>query len=100
MSLSLTTHEFEKVPNSSGQWKISRVHPYVRLGKQGVAFYIQDGKIWQETGELCDDPPQWVFDEARRMGAAAKAEVGWKDPEPQAPQAASQGNTLSLKGKG
>lgn len=80
MSLSLQTHHFEKIPNTS-QHRISRVTPYVRVCLKGEAFYVQGGKVYTEDGPEVRDPPGWVFEQLALLTPACKAEVGWKDPE-------------------
>lgn len=96
--LSLQTHELEKVPNTSGTWRISRVNPYVRLGSKSGVFFIQGGKVFAETGEEVSDPPGWVLEEAERLTPKVKAEVGWvgREKAPEQPADSSK-QTLSLK---
>lgn len=95
--LSLQTHEFEKVPNTSGQYKITRVVPYVRFGSRDGAFYIQGGRVFSETGEEVKNPPTWVYDEADKLGPVVKAEVGWQGRPDASQRAEPEKQTLSLK---
>lgn len=89
MSFSLQTHHFEKVPNT-GLYRISSITPYVRISDGEVAYYIQGGKVYTESGPEVEDPPAWFYEHAKRLTPATKAEVGWKDPEPSVVAAASK----------
>lgn len=76
MSFSLMPHEFTKV--GSQQYRVSKIRPYIRLGHENEALYIQDGKVWTEDGVEVKAVPAWFKEEARKCNPAALAETGYK----------------------
>lgn len=76
MSFSLVPHEFTKI--SAGQWRVSRINPYIRLSKDGTEVFLQEGKVWDRSGKELKTKPGWFEEELAKCNPVALAEAGFK----------------------
>ena len=76
-------HVFGKVPNQPGVFKLLKVNPYVRLGYQNEALFIQAGQVFtEEGGPIAEGKfPGWFAAELAKVSKAALRECGWPRKE-------------------
>lgn len=77
-------HYYERVKGTTRS-QLAKINPVVRIKgeKQSPPLFIQHGKIWTEAGDEVKEPPEWFWNEARKMGSEALNECGLKLPSVQ-----------------
>lgn len=75
-------HVFQKIPHTN-QFRLKEVHPYVRLSKDGIEVYIQDGSTYAAGGVpiAAKDLPDWFNAEVGKLNPAVLRECGYTRPE-------------------
>ena len=74
-------HETEKIPGTT-EFRLLKVHPTASL-KRGdePTLWIQDGGIYYESGEPVLNPPDWFWEDCRKMTPQRRLELGLRLPE-------------------
>jgi hypothetical protein len=73
-------HQLEKVPGTE-TFRLVKVHPTVGLGRQGEPpIWVQDGKVYYEGGEEVHNPPEWFWEEVRKMDPERRRYLGLRLP--------------------
>lgn len=95
MAFSLKTHEFRRVSGSNTR-VLTRIRPYIRVRNgEDPPLYIQEGRVYSESGQEVDPLPPWFWDHARTITPAGRNKVGLVLPEEK--KVVSQQATTSLK---
>jgi hypothetical protein len=54
--------------------------PYISIETEQGELFIQNGQVFPMTGPPVSDPPQWFWDEVKKMTPEALADVKFKMP--------------------
>lgn len=74
-------HETEKIEGTT-EFRLVKVHPTCGLSRQGEApIWIQDGGIYFESGEPVTNPPEWFWEDCRKMTLERRRQLGIRLPE-------------------
>ena len=88
MAFTLTAHEYAADPET-GQTRLVREHPYIRIGFEDASLFLQEGRCWGEGGAQVTDLPDWLIVEMAKISPVALANVGWhqgEDPRRRTPK--------------
>ena len=77
--LTLETHKFEKDPTTNRP-RLAEFTPYISIETEHGELFIQNGQVFPMTGPPISDPPQWFWDEVKKLTPQALAEVKFKVP--------------------
>lgn len=79
-------HVFEKVPGSSGAFRLVRTNPAMRIGGTEGHLYIQGGHVFEEGGKEVpiSQVPAWFTAALEFVNPAALKECGWNFQRPAA----------------
>jgi len=82
MSLNLAkVHETEKIPGTT-EFRLVQVHPTASLKRDSEPpIWIQDGGIYYESGEPVLNPPDWFWEDCRKMTPERRQQLGLRLPE-------------------
>lgn len=86
MGLTLRVHDYRVMPGTN-QARLLSMKPYINVkAGNGPPIFIQGGKLWAEGGEEIKNPPEWFWDEIKKIDPERLKAIGFSLPEPEQPE--------------